>query len=222
MRETANDTFTEVFQVASKFSANLFDTELQAPRVTSRQKSSANPQTTSNEEYFRVTTFITCIDTLIQNLTDRFIKNEDILSSFQLLLPGYACEKKINELEKLGPYFQDEMPLSAVQAEYKLWCAKISSIDPSTEILKLLEYCDGTFFRAMNLLLKVMATLPVTTASVERSFSTMKRIKTLPRSVMGHDRLSALAMMSIHWDTVVDPEEVLDLLAKKKSRKLLF
>ncbi|GFR25405.1 TTF-type domain-containing protein [Trichonephila clavata] len=114
------------------------------------------------------------------------------------------------------------MPLSAVQAEYKLWCAKISSIDPSTEILKLLEYCDGTFFRAMNLLLKVMATLPVTTASVERSFSTMKRIKTLPRSVMGHDRLSALAMMSIHWDTVVDPEEVLDRLAKKKSRKLLF
>ncbi|GFR13962.1 hypothetical protein TNCT_734861 [Trichonephila clavata] len=97
------------------------------------------------------------------------------------------------------------MPLSAVQAEYKLWCAKISSIDPSTEILKLLEYIvtEHFFSRAMNLLLKVMATLPVTTASVERSFSTMKRIKTLPRSVMGHDRLSALAMMSIHWDTVV-------------------
>ncbi|GFQ84665.1 uncharacterized protein TNCT_411341 [Trichonephila clavata] len=28
MRETANDTFTEIFQVASKFSANIFDTEL--------------------------------------------------------------------------------------------------------------------------------------------------------------------------------------------------
>ncbi|GFR28729.1 repressor of the inhibitor of the protein kinase [Trichonephila clavata] len=114
------------------------------------------------------------------------------------------------------------MPLSAVQAEYKLWCAKISSTDPSTEILKLFEYCDGTFFRAMNLLLKVMATLPVTTASVERSFSTMKRIKTLPRSVIGEDRLNALAMMSIHWDTVVDPEEVLDRLAKKKIKKVTF
>ncbi|GFQ64320.1 TTF-type domain-containing protein [Trichonephila clavata] len=114
------------------------------------------------------------------------------------------------------------MPLSAVQAEYKLWCAKISSTDPSTEILKLFEYCDGTFFRAMNLLLKVMATLPVTTASVERSFSTMKRIKTLPRSVMGDDRLNALAMMSIHWDTVVVPEEVLDRLAKNKIKKVTF
>ncbi|GFR01691.1 hypothetical protein TNCT_329311 [Trichonephila clavata] len=114
------------------------------------------------------------------------------------------------------------MPLSAVQAEYKLWWTKISSIDPSTEILKLLEYCDGTFFRAMNLLLKVMTTLPVTTASVERLFSTMKRIKTLPLSVMGHDRLSVIAMMSIHWDTVVDPEELIDRLTKKKSRKLLF
>ncbi|GFQ85842.1 repressor of the inhibitor of the protein kinase [Trichonephila clavata] len=161
----------------SIFLQNKSSDLVSAVKVTSRQKSSANPQTTSNEEYFRVTTFIPCIDTLIQNLTDRFIKNEDILSSFQLLLPRYACEKKINELEKLGPYFQDEMPLSAVQAEYKLWCAKISSIDPSTEILKLLEYCDGTFFRVMNLLLKVMATLPVTTASVERLFSTMKEDK---------------------------------------------
>ncbi|GFQ79347.1 hypothetical protein TNCT_664751 [Trichonephila clavata] len=114
------------------------------------------------------------------------------------------------------------MPMSTVQAEYKLWWAKISSIDPSTEILKLLEYCDGTFFRTMNLLLKVMTTLPVTTASVERLFSTMKRIKTLPLSMMGHDRLSVIAMMSIHWDTVVDPEEVIDRLTKKKSRKLLF
>ncbi|GFR01689.1 ppp1r42 protein [Trichonephila clavata] len=87
MRETANDTFTEIFQVASTFSANLFDNELQAPRVTSRQKSRANPQTTSNEEYFRVTTFIPCVDTLIQNLTDRFVKNEYILSNFKLLLP---------------------------------------------------------------------------------------------------------------------------------------
>ncbi|GFQ79031.1 TTF-type domain-containing protein [Trichonephila clavata] len=173
----------------SIFLQNKSSDLVSAVKVTSRQKSCANPQTTSNEEYFRVTTVIPCIDTLIQNLTDRFIKNEDILSSFQLLLPGYACEKKINELEKLGLYFQDEMPLSAVQAEYKLWCAKISSTDPSTEILKLFEYCDGTFFRAMNLLLKVMATLPVTTASVERSFSTMKRIKTLPRSVIGEDRL---------------------------------
>ncbi|GFQ75629.1 hypothetical protein TNCT_273071 [Trichonephila clavata] len=74
----------------------------------------------------------------------------------------------------------------------------------------------------MNLLLKVMATLPVSTASVERSFSTMKRIKTLPRSVMGHDRLSVLAMMSIHWDTVVDLEEVLDRLAKKNQESYFF
>ncbi|XP_050528242.1 52 kDa repressor of the inhibitor of the protein kinase-like [Daktulosphaira vitifoliae] len=216
MRETASDTFRGIFQAASKFSADLFDAELQAPRVASRQKSRVNIQTTSNEDYFRVTTFIPCIDALIQNLTDRFIKNEDILSSFQLLLPGYASEKKMDELEKLGPYFQDEMSLSAVQAEYKLWCAKMSSIDSSTEILKLLEYCDRTFFRAINLLLKVLATIPVTTASVERSFSTMKRIKTLPRSVMGHDRLSALAMMTIHWDTIVDPEEVLNYCMAKQ------
>lgn len=222
MRETAQDSFGDIFRSASKLSTDLFDAELQAPRVTSRQKNRANPQTISSEEYFRVTIFIPCIDALIQNLTDRFIENEDILPSFQLLLPGFASEKKVDELEQLAPYFEDKIPLSAVKAEYKLWCAKIASIDPSTEVLKQLELCDGTFFRAIKLLLTILATLPVTTASVERSFSTMKRIKTLPRNVMGHDRLSALAMISIHWDTVVDPEEVINRLAMNKSRKLLL
>ncbi|GFQ94287.1 hypothetical protein TNCT_658691 [Trichonephila clavata] len=74
----------------------------------------------------------------------------------------------------------------------------------------------------MNLLLKVLATLPVTTTSVERSFSIMKRIKTLPRSVMGHDRLSALAMMSIHWDTVVDRRKYSTAWQRKNQESYFF
>lgn len=222
IRETADDFFREIFRSTSQLADDLFDTELRAPRITLRQKNRANPQISSSEEYFRVTIFIPCIDALVQNLTERFLENEDILPSFQLLLPGFADVSKADKLDKLASYFEDKMSSSVVKAEYRLWCAKISSIDPSTEVLKLLEDCDGAYFRAIKLLLTILATLPVTTASVERSFSTMKRIKTLPRSVMRHDRLSALAMISIHWDITVDPDQVIDILSQKKSRRLLL
>lgn len=222
LRETADNYFKGIFQTASQFSEDLFDAEIKTPRVALRQKNRANPHTSSAEEYFRVTIFIPCTDALIQNLTERFLENEDILPNFQLLLPGFAEKNKEDTLENLASYFEDRMSLSAVKAEYRLWCERISTMESVTEVLKLLEFCDGTYFRAIKYLLTILATLPVTTASVERSFSTMKRIKTLSRSVMGHERLSALAMISVHWDISVDPEEVIERLANKKSRKLLL
>ena len=39
---------------------------------------------------------------------------------------------------------------------------------------------------------------PVTTASIERSFSTLKRLKTYLRSKTGEEMLTALALMAGH------------------------
>ena len=50
-------------------------------------------------------------------------------------------------------------------------------------------------FRELLKLLQIALTIPVTTASCERSFSTLKRIKL--RSRMGQDRLSSLAELAI-------------------------
>ena len=46
----------------------------------------------------------------------------------------------------------------------------------------------------------LIVTIPYTTACVERSFSTLKRVKTFLRNSMREDRLSALSMMSIEKD----------------------
>ena len=47
-------------------------------------------------------------------------------------------------------------------------------------------------------------TLPVSTASVERSFSALKRIKTYARNRTGQARLSALASMAIERDLLLE------------------
>lgn len=58
---------------------------------------------------------------------------------------------------------------------------------------------------------------------VKRSFSTLKRIKAYHiRNSTGNERLSALAVLSIHRDLGVDPDEDLDIMATKKSRKMNF
>ena len=60
-------------------------------------------------------------------------------------------------------------------------------------------------------LLQLVLTIPATTASVERSFSALKRIKTYSRNRTNQGRLSSLAIISI------EAERLLKLKAKGKK-----
>ncbi|RXM32747.1 52 kDa repressor of the inhibitor of the protein kinase [Acipenser ruthenus] len=53
------------------------------------------------------------------------------------------------------------------------------------------------FYPNIHCLLKITATIPVTTASAERSFRCLRRLKSYLRSTMGQDRLSGLAMLNL-------------------------
>ena len=64
----------------------------------------------------------------------------------------------------------------------------------------------------------LVLTLPLTSATAERSFSTLRRLKSYLRSTMGQSRLNGLAQMSINRDLPIDAEDVLNELAKKKRR----
>lgn len=49
-------------------------------------------------------------------------------------------------------------------------------------------------------LLEIALSWPITTASAERSFSTLRRLKTYLRSTMKEDRLRGLALMAIEQE----------------------
>ena len=53
-------------------------------------------------------------------------------------------------------------------------------------------------FSEMDKLLKIYLTVPVTTATAERTFSTMRRIKTYLRSTMTQERLNHAMTLHIH------------------------
>ena len=70
----------------------------------------------------------------------------------------------------------------------------LSILDVYEEIKKY-----GAFKMLMSLL-QISMTLPVSTASCERSFSCLKRLKNYLRSTLGHERLTSLALISIERD----------------------
>jgi len=50
----------------------------------------------------------------------------------------------------------------------------------------------------------------VTTCTSERSFSSLRRLKTYLSSTMAENRLNGLAMLSIHREELLTPEEVIE------------
>ncbi len=73
----------------------------------------------------------------------------------------------------------------------------------------------------LSIALRLLLTLPVTVASSERSFSSLKLIKTYLRSTMTQKRLSALAVISIEQEVrkSLDMESVIARFAEAKARK---
>jgi len=65
-----------------------------------------------------------------------------------------------------------------------------------------------------------MVTVPVTSGECERSFSSLRRLKTYMRSTMQQERFSSLALLSIHRDFNHDIESIITKFAMKRPRKM--
>ena len=77
---------------------------------------------------------------------------------------------------------------------------------------------DKIIYPTIYSLLKVFLTLPVSVATAERSFSTLRRLKTWLRSRMSEERLVGLALMNIHRDVVLDVDNIIDRFTQRRKR----
>jgi len=90
----------------------------------------------------------------------------------------------------------------------------------------MLKHAD--LFPAVRHAICIALTLPVTTCTAERSFSTLRRVKTWLPSTMSDERLSGLCMMSVHREKISKDkqsfvERVVDRFGSEPRRlQLLF
>ena len=73
---------------------------------------------------------------------------------------------------------------------------QISSVRSLADIIK--QAGTIVMFSEVLVLVKLFLTIPVTTASVERSFSALRRLKTYLRSTMTQNRLNNVALPHVH------------------------
>jgi hypothetical protein len=196
---------------------------LTAPRITNRQKGRSNNPAETAEVYYKINVYYPFIDHVQSELAARFSNHHKKIGNLQILLPKFMKNKneaknKLTEIHKM--YLLNEK-LENLLCEYQLWTKKWEEInDDLNELnaIKTLEKCDKQFFPLIYTLLKILATLPVSTASAERSFSTLKRLKTYLRNTIGQERLTGLALLNIYRDVIVDPIHIVNKLTQRRQR----
>ncbi|XP_025191772.1 zinc finger MYM-type protein 1-like [Melanaphis sacchari] len=77
---------------------------------------------------------------------------------------------------------------------YELWQDK--PLENDMKLIDILDY--ETFYPVVCIAIRISITLPATSCSVERSFSTLRRLKTWLRNKIGNERLSSLGLINIH------------------------
>ena len=138
-------------------------------------------------------------------------------------------EKPFELTKCLSKQFADRLPsplqLSSELGRWQKKCNDLLKRDDGWRkkwLNEVIKEADNIVYPNVRYLLVYLATSPVSTASVERSFSQLSRIKSYCRSTMKQNRLNGLAAAYIHKDLEINPDEILKLYTQMNSRRSDF
>ncbi|XP_077306272.1 52 kDa repressor of the inhibitor of the protein kinase-like [Lithobates pipiens] len=236
MRCNADGTFSTLHMEATELASEL-GVELKLPRLVGRQVHRFNCNVESTEEYYRKSLYIPLLDNIINDLKTRFPENSMQCFQIQILMPAVLFGKKMESMvpvavQSLSKRFhpllaegKQKIMETLLQGEVSLWLTKwkrelSQHKEVPKTVLEVLDLCEQDLFPTIRSLLLILATLPVSVATAERSFSTLRRVKTWLRSRMAEDRLNGLCLLYIHRDISVNTDRVIELFAKQGKRRL--
>nr|CAI5842267.1 unnamed protein product [Callosobruchus analis] len=236
LRENADAEFQKIFEEA-KQKAELCNIEIKIPRLANKQMHRINVPTDNCVKYYQISIFLPWLDSFLSNLKERFSKHKMILSNLMVLLPtgNFTTQKQLDDFHALLSFYHPdvaELSRNVLDAELRLWYQKFMKIDgssvepPATPkcAIDALNACNAAVYPNIFTLLtcKIFATIPISTATAERTFSTLRRLKSYLRNTMSENRLNGLANLNIHRWIQVDTNEVLAMLKEKGPRRLDF
>ena len=199
-------------------------------RVDQLPGSRRGPRTgdTTPYDHYRRAIYLPFIDYMSAELESRFSQQSALAIKLCCLIPKYMMTHHVQfeEIKDSLAMYLEILPsdLNDLEQQYELWHEKFIDVPPSelpSTISKSLDECSKTFTPGIYALLQIFATVPVSTATAERSFSALKLLKTYLRSTMVQDRISSLALIYIHKDLKIDIENIIDKFALQ-SRRLKF
>jgi hypothetical protein len=107
--------------------------------------------------------------------------------------------------------------------ELLIFCTMISEETTAFQALTVLKKCCGSFPN-ISIALRIILSIPVTSAGAERSFSKLKIIKNYLKNTLSQCKLTSLATLSIEQEICdsLDFNELIEIFAAAKARKKQF
>lgn len=180
-----------------------------------------------SKDSFKHHVYFGIVDCMLGELESRFsVAATDVMYGIQCLNP---CDESFLDLGKMAGFINfykgnmEDITHEAYQLKRLLQRAKADP--PVSSLLDLARFLQpySVAFQELYRLLVIALVLPVSTASCERSFSTMKLVKTDLRSTMCDDRLSNISVLSVESVRAesIDLDEFVDTFdGRHHNRKL--
>ena len=184
----------ELYQSALDLS-EPFDIVENMPRRCGRQTTRANHPANTPKQYWKVSLYYAFLDHMIMELESRLIKSENLFYA-QYLLPRVIGNITNEQIATLYETYQTDLTcnLDEFKREVARWRTRWS-ITPRDQMPTSLCAVNPVLYPSIDTILCIMLTMPVTSATAERSFSVLRRVKTYVRSTMNNNRLSSLPLI---------------------------
>ncbi|XP_054711259.1 zinc finger MYM-type protein 1-like [Uloborus diversus] len=229
----------ETEDVCNKLSSDGFEIRqphLHRKRKVPRRLDDGNFQSaffpTSTEEAYKVNIYYQGLDTTLFNLRQRFSENDyskiKVISDILLNLKDPLNESSADRIKE---FYKMKFEVTTQLRFYHNYAKlNFNNLSPTLSefVNSFLKHNLSTSIPSILELLEVARSWPITTANAERSFSTLRRLKTYLRTTMGQDRLSGLALMAVEQEVtaqLMEPNELDNLVEKFASstdRRLNF
>ena len=146
----------------------MYGEDIPKPRVTKRQTHRNNVPADNAFDYYKRAVWYPLLDQTVDDLRTRFSESSKVAMRIAQLLPDHcnatnAMDCAVAVFRQYGDYLAC---LDACRAEFERWqhwCSRLEPEQRSNSVSGALELCDATLFPNMRTMLKIFATLPVTT-----------------------------------------------------------
>ena len=221
-RKKVDSSFAPIYTQSVRM-AEKVGTVPEMPHITSRQQHRCNAEASSPREYFKRNVAIPVLDHIIMCIDQQFSPSAVIAASLLGLVPSVLCLKDVELEAAVGKYNADLSSPELFEMELKRWKSRYmsmpSDLRPASPAEAIKE-CDCVLPPNIRVLLQIACTIPVTSCECERSASVLRLLNNYMRASMGQSRLSYLALLHIHYDTLVDLDVVVDCYARLHPRRL--
>ena len=160
-----------IFRHSSRL-AQQSNIQIMQPHTNQRQKHCFNPNTNtmSVEEYFKLSVAIPFLDHLISDIGSRFSEHSKQDATLQGLLPiNITSSTTFSDIEPAIALYSDDLPnpliLDEVLHRWKLRWLEVSQQGRPETLSDALKQCSPEHLPNINTLLKLFATLPLSSCS---------------------------------------------------------